>query len=255
MRSKNLIIALFTLWSGSVTGQRMEATQPMGGLQAFQQLIEQELQYPRSALEVGIKGDVTVVVGVNADGTVQAMQVWRQVCPECDAEALRLVRMIRWQPSTASEERGSADHYIVVPFDPAKYKRWVKTRPARESPVFDLPASDSLGVYAPRGLDTQVVPLVPKGNAGFGKFLSDNMRYPEEAFRRSIEGVVKMQFVVEPSGSISNLVVLEELGGGCTAEAMRLVYKAPWAPGTKDGERVRSTSEVSIRFTLPQQRR
>jgi len=255
MRSTTLFAALLLLWNGGLLAQRMEATQPMGGLAAFQQLIEQELQYPRSALEVGIKGDVTVVVGVNSDGTVQAMQVWRQVCPECDAEALRLVRMIRWQPSTASEERGAADHYIVVTFDPAKYKRWQKARPSRESPVFDLPASDSLEVHAPRGLDTQVVPLVPKGNAGLGKFLADNMRYPEEAYRRSIEGIVKMQFVVEPSGSISNLVVLEELGGGCTAEAMRLVYKTPWAPGTKSGERVRSTSEVSIRFTLPQQRR
>lgn len=255
MRTTLMLSTLLVLFHGQTMAQRMEATQPKGGLAAFQHLIEQELEYPRSALEVGIKGDVTVVVGVNNDGTVQGMQVWREVCPECDAEALRLVRLIDWQPSTASAERGSADHYLVVPFDPGKYKRWLKTRPERSSPVFDLPASDSLGIYPPRGLDTQVVPLVPKGNAGLGQFLSDHMRYPEEAYRRSIEGTVKAQFVVEPSGSVSNLVIVEELGGGCTAEAIRLIYKTPWAPGTKGGERVRSTTEVSIRFTLPQQRR
>ncbi len=255
MRYTLLLTIFLLLGHGSLTAQRIEAAQPMGGLTAFQHLIEQELNYPRSALEVGIKGDVTVVVGVNGDGSVEAMQVWREVCPECDAEALRLVRLINWRPSTASEERGSADHYIVVPFDPGKYKRWLKARPDRESPVFDLPASDSLVVHGPRGLDTQVVPLVPKGNAGLGQFLSDNMRYPEEAYRRSIEGTVKVQFVVEPSGSVSNVVVVDELGGGCTAEAIRLIYKTPWAPGTKGGERVRSSSEVSIRFTLPQQRR
>lgn len=249
------LIATTLLLALPAKAQRMEATQPMGGLAAFQQLIEQELVYPVSALQVGIKGEVTVVVGVNSDGTVQGMQVWRSVCPECDAEALRLVRLICWQASTASEERGSADHYIVVPFDPAKYKRWLKARPQRESPVFELPAKDTLAVLAPKQLDTQVVPLVPKGNAGLGKFLADNMRYPEEAYRRSIEGVVKVQFTVEPSGSISNMVALEELGGGCTAEAMRLIYKTPWAPGTRGGERVRSVSEVSIRFTLPQQGR
>lgn len=235
--------------------QRMEAAQPMGGTAAFQQLVEQELLYPQAALQAGIKGEVTVVVGVNADGTVGGMQVWRPVCPECDAEALRLVRLIQWQPSTATEERGAADHYMVVPFDPAKYKRWLKARHPMEAPVFELPASDTLAVFQPRQLDTQVVPLVPKGNAGLGKFLAEHMKYPEEAYRRSIEGEVKLQFTVEPSGSVSNLVVLEELGGGCTAEATRLVYKTPWAPGSRGGERVRSRSEVSIRFTLPQQMR
>lgn len=253
MRHTTLFVALL-LTTTALFAQRIEATQPFGGMAAVERMIEQELNYPLSALEVGIKGDVTVVVGVNSDGTVQAMQVWKQVCPECDAEALRLASLIIWQPSTASEERGSADHYLVIPFDPVKYKRWKKNRSDTEAPVFELPVADTLGVYLPRNLDTQVVPLVPKGNAGLGRYLADRMRYPEEAFRRSIEGNVKVQFVVEPSGSISNLVVVEELGGGCTAEAIRLVYKTPWAPGTKNGERVRSHAEVSIRFTLPQQR-
>ena len=253
MRFTHILAPL--ILSHAAIAQRIESAHPMGGDQAFQHLIEQELEYPVSALQVNIKGDVTVVVGVQADGNVQGMQVWRSVCPECDAEALRLVRMVRFEPSTAAEDRGAADHYFVVPFDPAKYKRWLKTRVNRESLVFELPAHDTLAIFLPRQLDTQVVPLVPKGNAGLGKFLADNMRYPEEAYRRSIEGVVKLQFTVELSGSISNMMVLEELGGGCTAEAMRLVYKAPWSPGTSKGERVRSQTEVTIRFSMPQQSR
>lgn len=252
---RHLLFAVFFAVGIIVSGQRMESAQPMGGLQAVERLIEQELRYPPAALEADIKGDVTVVVGVNSDGSVQAMQVWRPVSPECDAEALRILRMVRFQPSTATEDRGSADHYLVVSFDPAKYKRWLKARPAHNSAVFELPASDTLAVFIPRQLDVQVVPEIPKGTAGFGKFIADNMRYPDEAYRRSIDGVVKLQFVVEPSGSISNMVALEELGGGCTAEAMRLVYKAPFSPGVRKGERVRSVTEVSIRFTLPQQGR
>lgn len=251
-------IALLTLavqLTFCANAQRMEAAQPMGGPQALQHLIEQELRYPVAALEADIKGDVTVVVGVNGDGSVSGMQVWRSVCPECDAEALRIVRMVRFVPSTAVDNRGSGDHYLVVPFDPSKYKRWVKARPKRQEEVFSLPASDTLLVYTPRQLDTQVVPLVPKGNAGLGQFLADNMRYPDEAYRRNIEGVVRLHFTVEPSGSVSNMYATEELGGGCTDEAMRLIYKTPWAPGVKNGERVRSSNEVSIRFTLPQRTR
>ena len=237
------------------SGQRIESAYPMGGMLAVQQLIEQELQYPVAAMEAGIKGEVTVVVGVNGDGTVSGMQVWRSLCPECDAEALRLMGLVRWQPSTASEERGSADHYLVVPFDPAKYKRWMKARPERQSPVFDLPASDTLAVFTPRQLDQQVAPILPKGNRGLGQFFADNMRYPDEAYRRSLEGTVKLHFTVETSGTVSNMWAAEELGGGCTAEAMRLVMKTPWAPGVYQGQRVRSTNEVSIVFRLPQQGR
>lgn len=248
------LLALLALCH-TASAQPIGSAQPMGGTQAFQQLIEQELQYPVAALQVNIKGDVTVVVGVEADGSVKGMQVWKTVCPECDAEALRLVRMVRFHPSTSIEGRGSSDHYFVVPFDPGKYKRWLKGRVEREGLVFEQATSDTMVVFLPRQLDTQVVPLIPKGNAGFGKFLSDNMRYPEEAYRRSIEGVVKLQFTVEPSGSVSNMVVLEELGGGCTNEAIRLVYRAPWSPGTRNGKRVRSQAEVSISFSMPQQRR
>ncbi len=250
--------ALFTVVLSApllIQAQRIEAAQPMGGPAALQHLIEQELRYPVAALEANIKGDVTVVVGVNGDGSVAGMQVWRSVCPECDAEALRIVRMVRFAPSTATDERGAGDHYLVVPFDPSKYKRWVKVRPKKQGDVFKLPASDTLLVYTPKQLDSQVVPLVPKGNAGLGQFLADNMRYPDEAYRRNIEGVVRLHFTIEPSGSVSNMYATEELGGGCTDEAMRLIYKAPWSPGIKNGERVRSTSEVSIRFTLPQRTR
>ena len=127
------ILMLTIAWpcAMAIAAQRMEAAQPLGGLDAVQKFIEQELRYPVAALEAGIKGEVTVVVGVNGDGSVQGMKVWRSVSPECDAEALRLIRMVRFAPSTAAEDRGADDHYFTVPFDPAKYKRWVKARPDR----------------------------------------------------------------------------------------------------------------------------
>jgi protein TonB len=138
-----------------------------------------------------------------------------------------------------------------VPFDPAKYKRWLRDRPERRSEVFDLPPSTDITVHAPRDLQTQVVPLVPGGNSGLARHLATHMRYPEEARRRDIEGTVVVAFTVEASGAVTNMHAVEELGGGCTMEAMRLVERTPWAPGVKDGQRVRSQSRVSIRFALP----
>jgi protein TonB len=81
------------------------------------------------------------------------------------------------------------------------------------------------------------------------------MRYPPEAFRYSLDGTVRLEFVVEPSGTLSNLHAIEDVGGGCTDEAMRLVQKIQWLPGQKAGQRVRSILQVSIRFDLPKEAR
>ena len=102
---------------------------PVGGQQAIDLLLEQDLRYPVAALEVGLKGDVIVMVHVLGDGTVTGLQAYRSLSPECDAEALRLMRLVRWQPSTSDEERAAGDHYLTVTFDPGKYKRWLKARP------------------------------------------------------------------------------------------------------------------------------
>ena len=244
------IVLAALLSSASLFAQGSKA-QPVGGQQAIDLLMEQDLRYPVAALEVGLKGDVIVMVHVLGDGSVTDLQVYRSLSPECDAEALRLMRLVRWQASTSDEERAAGDHYLTVNFDPGKYKRWLKVRPKRNAEVYNLPASDSLGVFSMKQLDQQAVPMVPGGMNGLSKHMAEEMNYPPEAYRYSIEGVVRLDFVVESSGALSNMRAIEELGGGCTAEAIRLLSQIAWAPGVSGGKRVRSSMQVSIRFTLP----
>ncbi|MFN3876468.1 MAG: energy transducer TonB, partial [Flavobacteriales bacterium] len=91
--------------------------------------------------------------------------------------------------------------------------------------------------------------------AGLPAYIGKEMRYPLEAMRYSLEGAVKLEFIVEPTGSISNMQVLESLGGGCTDEAIRLIHRIGWQPAVKDGRRVRSVLQVPIRFSLPKEGR
>ncbi len=253
MRTIHLL--LLTMISTSTWAQaRLESSQPYGGMNALDRLYAQELRYPEAYLESKKKGEVVIAVNVQGDGTVSNMQVLRPLDPACDMEAMRLIKLVRWAPSTATEGRGGGEHYLAVPFDPGKYRRWSRERPERRSPVFDLPGSATNELFDPKQLNTQVVPLVPGGNAGLGAHLAQHMRYPEEARRRSIEGNVELEFVVEISGAVTNMHAIKELGGGCTLEAMRLVERTPWAPGLKDGQRVRSVSRVTIGFALPKDR-
>ncbi len=95
------------------------------------------------------------------------------------------------------------------------------------------------------------MPMVPNGLKGLPAHIAANLHYPGDAYKRDLQGTVRLDFVVEPSGSISNLRALDELGGGCNEEAMRLVRSICWAPAVRDGHRVRCVQQLSIRFHIP----
>lgn len=70
-----------------------------GGLQALLQHISNELKYPETAKDNGIEGMVVVQFVVKADGTVGDVKVTRSLDPDCNKEAVRLVRSLpRWTP-------------------------------------------------------------------------------------------------------------------------------------------------------------
>lgn len=249
------LVLLLLLGSFSGSAQTEGVCIPTGGKDALDKLFEQELNYPAVAKEAGIKGETVITLHLAPDGAVRSMEVGRPLCPECDAEALRVVRMVRWKPATAGEACTGKDIYLSVPFEPGKDKRWQKSRHTHSGGVFDLPADTALIVLGPKQLDKQIVPGIPNGMSGLPTYIGREMRYPAEAFRYSLDGTVKLEFIVEPTGSISNMQVIEDVGGGCTDEAMRLLYRIPWSPGLKNGHRVRSVLQVSIRFDLPKRTR
>lgn len=72
-----------------------------GGTEALKQYLANNLVYPKKALELGLEGRCYVSFVVAANGTISDIQLLRGVaeCPECDAEALRLVAaMPAWIP-------------------------------------------------------------------------------------------------------------------------------------------------------------
>jgi protein TonB len=104
-------------------------------------------------------------------------------------------------------------------------------------------------------VDTLAVPRIPGGLRALPQFLATNLHYPPEAFRLDIQGQVSIEFVVETSGTISNLRTLNFLGGGCDTEAMRLARTICWIPAVKNGKHVRSIMKLDIQFRLDPSRR
>ncbi len=82
-------------------------------------------------------------------------------------------------------------------------------------------------------------------------FLYSKSRYPEIARQNEIEGTVYIKFVIEKDGSITNAVILRDIGGGCGEEALRVVNSMPkWTPGKQRGRPVRVQFNLPVKFKL-----
>lgn len=82
-----------------------------------------------------------------------------------------------------------------------------------------------------------------------------NIRYPEEARENNLEGTVVTSFVVEPDGRLSNIKILRDIGGGCGAEAARVLQALDeaglrWLPAQREGKPVRMRQALPLRFRL-----
>lgn len=94
-------------------------------------------------------------------------------------------------------------------------------------------------------------PEFPGGMEALYKYLRDNIKYPQLARDNNITGRVYVTFVVERDGSIANPRVLKDIGGGCGAEAIRVVKSMPkWNPGKQRGKAVRVQFNLPVSFNL-----
>lgn len=94
--------------------------------------------------------------------------------------------------------------------------------------------------------DPEQMPGFKGGLQAFYNFVGRNYRYPPEAKEAGIRGRLILGFVVEKDGSLSNIKLLKDIGGGTGPEAIKLLKKSPdWIPGMQHGIPVR------VQYTLP----
>ena len=82
-------------------------------------------------------------------------------------------------------------------------------------------------------------PSYPGGNAELVAFINKNRQYPEDAYKKGIQGRVTCSFVVNTDGSVSHISVLRGVEPSLNQEAVRIMSKMPeWKPGKHDGKLV-----------------
>lgn len=95
------------------------------------------------------------------------------------------------------------------------------------------------------------MPSYPGGMAAFQAYIKKELKYPSYALKNKIQGTVKVSFVVNTDGTISEIEVLKGADVDLGAEAVRLIKASgKWVPGKELGEITSIRQVVPIKFSL-----
>ena len=161
---------------------------------------------------------------------------------------------------SAEEYAGEPDQYysepvtsptpsVVAPKEQQEEAPAVKDveTPAEEvqSPVADsnnnAAASGSLTYN-----DLDVRPSFPGGPSEMFRWIGTHLVYPRSAQDAGISGRVVVGFVVDKSGNLQDIHIVESVHPDLDNEAMRVINGMPaWTPGQKNGE------PVSVKYSVP----
>ena len=146
----------------------------------------------------------------------------------------------------AIEKHGDTTMYTVEPFtlDADNFRLSIQT--TEDNPVQVL-EKDNDTIYNV----VEEMPEFPGGVEAMIHYVGDNVKYPEEAKDKEIQGRVFISFVIEKDGSVNEVKVMRGIGGGCDEEAVRVIKAMPkWKPGKQEGKPVRVNYMMPINFKL-----
>jgi TonB family protein len=98
--------------------------------------------------------------------------------------------------------------------------------------------------------DIQYLEAEPKeGYQHLYEYFANELRYPAEALKDSIQGIVSVNFLIDQQGRPVQIKILNSLGPAFDKEAVRLIENMPaWKPATLNGKPV--SAKISLPFTF-----
>ncbi len=93
----------------------------------------------------------------------------------------------------------------------------------------------------------------PGGQSEWIRYLQKNLRFPDAAIDNGTQGVVRVQFVVDREGNISDVQAMNDPGDGLAEEAVRIIKKGPkWKPAEQNGNKVIYRHIQAVTFRINQ---
>lgn len=104
-------------------------------------------------------------------------------------------------------------------------------------------------------MEVNQMPQLANGTEeSFNASLLEEINYPAEAREAGIEGEVILTYEISIDGIVENLVITQDIGGGCGEAALSafetVTSTVVYQPAILDGEPVHVRKDISFRFEL-----
>jgi len=100
----------------------------------------------------------------------------------------------------------------------------------------------------------QKEPEYPGGISQWQQYVVKNLRYPERAQKKNIQGQVQILFKVDKEGNITDPYIQKSLEYSLDQESLRIINQSgKWDPATKDGMPVNSYKIQPLNYRLESQ--
>ena len=200
-----------------------------GGETALMKYLQENIVYPPEAVKDSVQGKVVVKFIIDHSGNVSEVEVVRSVNELLDKEAVRVVKTLpRFAPGRLNGKVISVWYTLPVTFKLANDNKPVKPK------------------------DVEVKAEFPGGEEALLQFLKDHIKYPLKAAKRKIQGRVKVEFLVDKTGKVRDVKVVESMDKELDKEAVRVCKLLPdFIPATVNGKPVDVWFTLPVRFKIP----
>lgn len=223
---------------------------PIGGQAELDQVLSTQLTLPKTLVNRNFAIDVTTFFDLDSAGHAINLSLKGVSDKYMKAELVRIFRFFRF---LRTQPVGVPVYPYTTSFHLSsdKYKKYIKQK-SRFTPKEKLISDSSLAVHTRADRSPQ---YYRNAEEGLGEFVLGELEYPDVAKEKSIEGTVRLQFIVETNGFVTGITPVQSVSGGCTEEAIRILRETKWQPATYKGKLVRYQMTYPIMFSLRNQTR
>jgi TonB family protein len=153
-----------------------------------------------------------------------------------------------------TDVEGMKNFTVTKDATPDSFKKPVEDEPAQEDQSTAGMVDDStvFGGYLlgnGQGISDKVdhIPIFPEGNVT--QYVERTLKYPSQAMKKKISGVVVVSFIINKTGKVVNVKVERGVDPIIDAEAIKTIKNMPqWKPATRHGKPINFMFMMPINF-------
>lgn len=188
-----------------------------GGNEAMMKFISDSIRYPVVAQQKGIQGRVICNFVVMKDGTISDVQIVRGVDPILDAEAVRVLEsMPDWKPGKQRGQTVNVRFTLPVVF---------RLTGNESKVIIDELRTNEGDLLVQARVSSNFI--FPGEENGLFKFISDRIKYPVEAQKNEVQGLVNASFRVDNAGNITDVKIESGENAILNKEVLRVIKEMP----------------------------